>query len=105
MQRRQFELILNPVFPGSVIQNPLWVLFKALPAHMQLVPAPLVRLGIVVDSLLVPREYCGDAFDNRALWVGLLMPISGVFTGCIPSFALLYATGAEVRGARLCPEF
>ena len=88
-----------------MVQNSLWVLFEALSAPVHLVSTPLVQSRIVVNSLLLPRENFSDASDHLTVRIGLLVPVAGVFTRCIPSFALLHATGAEVLGARLCPEF
>ena len=105
LERRQFELILNPVFPGSVVQNPFWILSEALSTPVKPVVTPLVLFGITVDRLPAFRNGRGDAFYHFTVRIGLLMPVAGVFAGCIPRFALLHATGAEVRGARLCPEF
>ena len=96
---------MNPEFPGSVVQNPNWVFSKALSTHAHLAPVPLVFLGITVGWRPALHNGRGNVSDHLAVRVGLLVPVAGVFTGSVPRFALLYATGTEVRGARLCPGF
>ena len=61
LERRQFELILNPVFPGSVVQNPFWILSEALSTPVKPVVTPLVLFGITVERLPAFRNGRGDA--------------------------------------------